>query len=54
VKELEYLVIHEQLKIPYTEDFGTWEIEITHKNKQAIIAYSQGSNTIEKQLLIRD
>ena len=54
IKEVEYLMIHDKLKIPYIEDFGAWEIEVTNKKKHTVITYSQGSNTYEKQLIKRD
>jgi len=54
IKELEYLVIHKQLKIPYAEDFGSWEIEITDTNKIVTILYNRGTNQHEKRLITRD
>ncbi|MBW1296908.1 hypothetical protein [Aquimarina litoralis] len=51
IKELEYQVLHQNIKLPYTEDFDTWEIEITTKNNTHILKYSQKENTYEKQLI---
>ncbi len=54
IKELEYLVIHDRLKLPYTEDFGTWEIEIISKNEKKMILYSQNDISKEKQLITHE
>ncbi|MBQ4804328.1 hypothetical protein J8L88_15800 [Aquimarina sp. MMG015] len=54
VKELEYLVIHAKLKIPYAEDFDSWEIEIITKNNRNIIMYNNGNISHEKQLSIHE
>lgn len=53
IKELEYLLIHEQIQLPYTEDFGTWEIEITTDSDRATIRYSQDTNTYQKEWIIQ-
>jgi len=52
-KELEYLLIHEQIQLPYTDDFGAWEIEITADTDKATIRYSQDTDTYEKELIIQ-
>ncbi|WP_299223312.1 hypothetical protein [uncultured Aquimarina sp.] len=54
IKELEYLIIHHKIDIPYTEDFGSWEIEVITKNNNNIIFYRQGDNTLEKQVIQHD
>ncbi|MDH7445315.1 hypothetical protein [Aquimarina sp. 2201CG14-23] len=54
IKELEYLVIHEKIRLPYTEDFDSWEIEIISKNNKTIVLYNQGTISNEKQLILRD
>ncbi|WP_299432264.1 hypothetical protein [uncultured Aquimarina sp.] len=54
IKELEYLVIHDKLKLPYTEDFSTWEIEIISKNEKTMIVYSQSGISKEKQLIANE
>jgi len=54
VKELEYLVIHDKIRVPYTEDFSTWEIEIISKNDKTRIIYSQSGISKEKQLIVHE
>ncbi|WP_299181243.1 hypothetical protein [uncultured Aquimarina sp.] len=54
IKELEYLIIHNKLKIPYTEDFDSWEIEIITKNNLNIIIYNNDDTSHEKQLIINE
>ncbi|MHA7057054.1 hypothetical protein ACWGOQ_0007535 [Aquimarina sp. M1] len=52
IKELKYHIIHDNLTLPYTEDFGLWEIEIITRNNKNIVVYSSGDSTYEKQLSI--
>ncbi|MGY3793198.1 hypothetical protein [uncultured Aquimarina sp.] len=52
IKELEYKILHENITIPYTEDFDAWEIEIITKNNIGILRYSKQEKTYEKQLII--
>jgi len=54
IKELEYQILHNKLIIPYTEDFGNWEIEIITKNNFNNIIYSRGAQTYEKQLILNE
>ncbi len=54
IKELEYRIIHHQLQLPYTEDFGTWEIEITSNDNDITISYNHGDSTHKKQILLND
>lgn len=40
LNELEYNVLHKQIKIPYQEYFNKWEIQITQsQNKQTVIKW---------------
>ncbi len=50
VKELEYLIINNKLKIPYAEDFGAWEIEILIHNKQTTLYYQKEEQKLTKQI----
>ncbi|KAA1247599.1 hypothetical protein [Aquimarina sp. RZ0] len=54
VKELEYLLIHQKIKLPYTEDFGNWEIEIISETPTIVLRYRQGTNEYEKQVVLRE
>ncbi len=40
ILELNYLMLHDKIRIPYVEDFGRWEIEIVSENKETIIRYT--------------
>ena len=53
IKELEYLVIHQQIQLPYIEDFGNWEIEMISGGKSVEISYSSGDHkTFQKKIWI--
>ncbi|TPN87677.1 hypothetical protein [Aquimarina algicola] len=53
IKELEYLFIHKEIKIPYTEDFDEWEITIMSVEKEIVLSYIKENNTYEKKLFVR-
>ena len=50
IRELEYLYIHDQIKLPFAEDFGSWEIEITMNEEKATLRYSNKNKTYKKRL----
>lgn len=53
VKELQYLLIHEQIQLPYVEDFGNWEIEMTKSDKSVdILVGAEGQSLLQKKLWI--
>ncbi len=41
IKELEYLVHHQKITIPYTEGFSGWGIEIIAQKTYTLITYSK-------------
>ncbi len=51
VRELEYFVIHEKIKLPYSEDFDGWEIMITKGKDNTTILYSKQNIEHEKKLI---
>ncbi len=51
IKELEYLCIHETIQLPYTEDFGAWEIELLAEKEDIILTYSKEGKEYRKQLV---
>ncbi|WP_062053725.1 hypothetical protein [Aquimarina longa] len=53
VKEIEYLSIHEKIKIPYVEDFDGWEIIITPVKNHMVLSYSRKSETYTKLLFTK-
>ncbi|MFC5048374.1 hypothetical protein ACFSTE_13555 [Aquimarina hainanensis] len=53
VKELEYLFIHQKIKLPYTEDFDGWEIVITSTGDIAILSYTKSNIEHRKKLFIK-
>ncbi len=52
VKQLEYLLIHDKIKLPYAEDFDNWEIIITKTEDAATVSYEKNSVEYEKTLII--
>ncbi|MEW7280946.1 hypothetical protein ABW636_20325 [Aquimarina sp. 2201CG1-2-11] len=52
IKEIEYLFIHKQIQVPYTEDFDGWEIIITQDKNKTTVSYSKAELTRQKQLVI--
>lgn len=48
VKELEYLVYHQKIKVPYTEDFAEWKIEIITQKNTTLITYSKNGKEHNK------
>ncbi|WP_281987702.1 hypothetical protein [Aquimarina aggregata] len=53
IKELEYLVLHEQLKIPYSEDFAGWDIYINSKNNIINLTYTKEGKENNKVLYLK-
>lgn len=53
VRELEYLYIHDQLKLPYAEDFGVWEIQVISDKKTTIIIYAKEGTEYSKELWVK-
>ncbi|WP_103069714.1 hypothetical protein [Aquimarina sediminis] len=53
VKELEYLFIHQKVKLPYAEDFDGWEIVITSTEDVAILSYTKNNIENRKKLFIK-
>lgn len=48
IKELEYLVHHQKIKIPYAEDFAGWDIEIIAQKNNTLIAYTKDGKELSK------
>ncbi|MFC5044442.1 hypothetical protein ACFSTE_14830 [Aquimarina hainanensis] len=53
IKELEYFLIHDQIKIPYIEDFGQWEITIEKKKHLTVITSQREGEKLYKKEIIR-
>jgi len=53
VKQLEYLLIHDKIKLPYAEDFDTWEIIIIKEGDAAMVSYTRNSLEHKKTLVIQ-
>lgn len=51
IRELEYLVYHHQLSLPYEEEFMQIPIAIVYKNEQAELSYTLDSVTHHKQIV---
>ena len=51
IRELEYLVYHHQLPLPYEEDFMETFITITYKNGQAELTYTLENTNYHKRIL---
>ncbi len=50
IKELQYLSIHQTIKLPYTEDFEDWEIIIVEEIEHVNILYSKQGVEREKKV----
>jgi len=53
IKELEYLVYHQKIKLPYTEEFAGWDIEMVHQKNNVIIHYSKQGKEQHKTIYPR-
>lgn len=48
IKELEYLIHHQKIKIPYTEDFAGWDIQVISQKNAALITYNKEGKGLTK------
>ncbi|WP_109301636.1 hypothetical protein [Aquimarina sp. AU474] len=54
IKELEYLTIHQKIKLPYTEDFAGWDIEVVSHKNTASLTYTKEGKELIKILYLND
>ncbi len=50
LRELEYSYIQEELKLPYKENFETWDIQILLENEKVKVYYKKEGKESEKEL----
>ncbi len=54
IKELEYLSLHQKIKLPYSEDFAGWDIEITNQKRTTLLTYIKEGKELHKTLNVND
>lgn len=54
IKEIEYLLWHNQISMPYSDDFGNWELNIFKENGVLMLSAENGTKTIEKEVFISE
>lgn len=53
IKELEYLVHHQKIKVPYSEDFAGWDIEIISQKQAILITYNKEGKEQNKMVFVK-
>jgi len=54
INELEYQLRFKSITLPYREEFGTWDIELTQETKNNVVwLKSNATNKTNKKMVIR-
>ncbi len=53
IKELEYLINHQKIKVPYAEDFAGWDIEIISQREAILITYNKEGKEKNKMVYLK-